>query len=476
MESISKARQLISKNYPRRHLMLASTLGLALAVGLLFSPDDAAYGDRLQMPPPLIVSDLSQQVNPTPDLNTEPLPFDTLPQADSLPYIDEAGEASEQSFWQELTVESGDSLSALFSKVGLSATDLHRVVNSSDDAKVLNRLFPGYQLSFYIPEPGQLQQLQVLTSPLEGYVFTRQDNLFEVEPIRRDADVVQVLKQGHIADSLFMAAQQADIPAGVIMNMADIFGGVIDFMLDPRNGDEFSILYEEQYLDGEYVGHGPIIGAQFINRGREHVAIRYENEQGESGFFNPEGESMRKAFLRNPLDVFRISSGFNPNRRHPILNTIRAHRGTDYAAPTGTPVRATADGTVTWAARNGSFGNLVVIEHDSRFETKYAHLNAYADSIKKGSRVRQGQIIGYVGATGSATGPHLHYEFLVDGVHKDPQTIVNQLPQAISLDETEMPRFLEQARDVMERFAGARLGTRLLSFAPASDYTLSFDE
>lgn len=470
MESIAKTRHLIKKNYPRRHLMLASCLGVALAVGFLFSPDESAYGDRLQMPEPLTVNDLSQLVDTTPELNTDPLPFDTLPR----PAVDSS--SVELALWQELTVEPGDNLSALFNRVGLTASDLHRIVNSSDDAKVLNRLFPGYQLSFYIPEPGQLQQLQVLTSPLEGYVFTRQDNQFEVEPIRRDADVVQVVKQGYIADSLFMAAQRADIPAGVIMSMADIFGGVIDFLMDPRDGDEFSIIYEEKYLDGELVGTGSIIGAQFINRGREHVALRYENEAGESGFFNPEGESMRKAFLRNPLDVFRISSGFNPNRRHPILNTIRAHRGTDYAAPTGTPVRATADGIVTWAARNGSFGNLIVVEHDSRFETKYAHLNAYADGVKKGTRVRQGQVIGYVGSTGGATGPHLHYEFLVDGVHKDPQTVVNQLPQAITLDDEEMPRFLEHARDILERFANARPDPRLLSYTPTADYSSAFDE
>src|SRR5690554_57359 len=467
MESTAKALQLIKKSTSRRHLMLASCLGLALSAGFLFSTDNSAHGDRLQTSMSPAVNDLSHLLDQTSELITEPLPFDTLLNDDTV----------EQTVsWQELTVEPGDNLSALFNRVGLTASDLHRIVNSSDDARVLNRLFPGYQLSFYIPEPGQLQQLQVLTSPLEGYVFTRHDNQFEVEPFSRDAEVVQVMKQGHIADSLFMAAQRADIPAGVIMSMADVFGGVIDFLMDPRHGDEFSIIYEEKYLDGERVGTGSILGAQFINRGREHVAVRYENAEGESGFFSPDGESMRKAFLRNPLDVFRISSGFNPNRRHPILNTIRAHRGTDYAAPTGTPVRATADGKVTWAARNGSFGHLIVLEHDSRFETKYAHLNAYADGIRKGTRVRQGQIIGYVGATGGATGPHLHYEFLVDGVHKDPQTIVNQLPQAISLDDSEMPRFQEQARDILDRFARANPDPRLLSFAPLSEYSLSFDE
>ena len=193
--------------------------------------------------------------------------------------------------------------------------------------------------------------------------------------------------------------------------------------------------------------------------------MRYENTKGDVGFFSPDGESMQKAFLRNPLDVFRISSNFNPNRRHPILNTIRAHRGTDYAAPTGTPIRATADGTVTWAARNGSFGKLVVIEHNGSFETKYAHLNDYASGVKKGSRVKQGQIIGYVGSTGGATGPHLHYEFLVNGVHKDPRTIVDQLPQAISLEPAEMPRFQQHITPILEQFAKQNPKGLLLTYA-----------
>jgi murein DD-endopeptidase MepM/ murein hydrolase activator NlpD len=162
---------------------------------------------------------------------------------------------------------------------------------------------------------------------------------------------------------------------------------------------------------------------------------------------------MRKAFLRTPLDVFRITSNFNPARRHPILNTIRAHRGTDYAAPKGTPVRATSDGSVSWAGRNGSFGNLVVIKHDGAFETKYAHLNGYADGIKNGSRVRQGQIIGFVGATGSATGPHLHYEFLVNGIHQNPRTILDQLPEAVSIPEEEKQRFFIQVSPLLQRFS-----------------------
>jgi len=462
MDLLAITRRAIKKHFSRNGLVFASLLGATLIAVAIITPDESAHGDRLRQNTPLTVADLTDLIQLTTPAVDYPADYPTLSDHSELENIDSQS-------WTDLTVQAGDNLSSIFGRVGLSAQELYRVVNSSDDATVLNRLFPGYQLSFYIPEPGQLQRLQVLTSPLEGFVFTRHDSSYLVEPIQRTADIRQVVKQGNISDSLFMAGQRADIPASVIMGMADIFGGVIDFLMDPRDGDEFSIIYEEQYLNGEFIGTGTILGAQFINRGREHIAVRYENVQGEVGFFSPDGESMRKAFLRNPLDVFRISSNFNPNRRHPILNTIRAHRGTDYAAPTGTPVRATADGTVTWAARNGSFGKLIVIEHNGRFESKYAHLNDYADGIKKGSRVRQGQIIGYVGATGGATGPHLHYEFLVDGVHQDPRTIVDQLPQAISLEPSEMQRFREHSRGILEQFGRGRTDARLLTFVDTQD-------
>lgn len=459
MDFIANAQQTIRKCYPRNHLLLAGVLGLSLVLVAALALDEPTSGDRLRRD-----SSLAGSIH---GVNTQietALPL-TLP--DPAPSLDatEAPEATDsRANWHSLTVQPGDNLSSIFGQVGLSAQELSRIINSSDEAGILNRLFPGYELSFHIPEPGKLEQLQVFMSPLEGYVFTRQDAYYQVEPIQLTADVVQVVKQGAIADSLFLAGQQADIPANVIMGMADVFGGVIDFLMDPRSGDQFSIVYEEKYLNGDFIGTGEIVGAQFINRGREHAAVRYENVEGDVGFFSPDGESMQKAFLRNPLDVFRISSNFNPNRRHPILNTIRAHRGTDYAAPTGTPIRATADGTVTWAARNGSFGKLVVIQHDGSFETKYAHLNDYAGGIKKGGRVQQGQIIGYVGSTGGATGPHLHYEFLVNGVHKDPRTIVDELPQAISLDPKEMPRFRAHASRILKRFNETRPDERLLTY------------
>lgn len=463
MDPISSASHIFKKCYPRNHLVLASAVSIGLIFAAMFAPEESAHGDRLRSEINGLVENIDE-LRATTSISGDRSATQQIMENVAKAANEAAQQNAEKAFVTQLTVRQGDNLSSLFSRVGLSAQSLSRIINSSDESNVLNRLFPGNQLSFYIPEPGQLKRLEVFTSPLEGYVFTLNESRYDVEPVLRTPEIVQVVREGRIADSLFLAGQQADIPANVIMSMADVFGGVIDFLLDPRQGDEFSIIYEEQYLDGELVGTGEILAAQFINQGQEYAAVRYETAAGEVGFFSPDGESMRKAFLKNPLDVFRISSNFNPNRMHPILNTIRAHRGTDYAAPTGTPVRATADGTVTWAARNGSYGKLVVIEHQGSFETKYAHLNDYADGIKKGTRVRQGQIIGFVGATGGATGPHLHYEFLVDGVHKDPRTIVEQLPLAIALDDAEMVRFRQHSQEILRRFAKSRADGRLLSY------------
>ena len=449
------AKLTLSKHFPRNHLMLASLLSFGLMVSMVFAPDESAHGARINATPTLpLTEDLSANYANALITAQNMLPILVIPNT---------AQASLNTEWTDLEVQSGDNLSAIFNKVGLSAQDMYKVLNSTEDAKVLNRLYPGYQLSFHIPEAGKLAQLKVLKSPLEGYLFTLNDSGYQVEPILRTAEVRPAFKEGVINDSLFMAAKRADIPVAAIMDMAEIFGGVIDFILDPRDGDDFSLLYEQKFLDGQFIGNGDIIAAQFTNQGKQFIAVRYVSEHGDVGYYSPGGESMRKAFLRTPLDVFRISSNFSLNRKHPILNTIRAHKGTDYAAPKGTPVRATSDGVVTWAARNGSFGKLIVLQHRGQFETKYAHLNDYASGIKKGSRVRQGDIIGYVGQTGGATGPHLHYEFLIGGVHKDPRTIVGQLPQAVSLEPAELPRFKAQTQDLLKTFQKEGIDARLLS-------------
>lgn len=460
-------------------MIAAGFLSLVLLIMLVASGNDASHASQHSELITIPLDNLSQdsssteiEQDPALALIDNPVPVYPEESANSSgeivrsPGLDELPGPSvddqDNSAWQHMEVKPGDNLSTIFSRVGLSDRELFHVVNSHDEAKVLNRIYPGYQLSFLIPKPGVLEQLRVLKSPMEGYLFSLVDGFYEVETIIREPEVRQVFKHGTITDSLFLAGQREQIPPLTIMEMANVFGGVIDFILDPRLGDHFSILFEENYLDGEFVGTGDIIAAKFTNQGEQYIAVQYQDESGGIGYFNPQGESMRKAFLRTPLDVFRISSNFSRARRHPVLNTIRAHKGTDYAAPRGTPVRATSDGAVTWAARNGSFGNLVVVKHSGGFETKYAHLNGYANGIKKGSRVRQGDVIGYVGATGSATGPHLHYEFLVNGVHQNPRTILDKLPEDVSVPEQELDRFQQQVSPVLEHFRQLEQ-TRLLA-------------
>jgi murein DD-endopeptidase MepM/ murein hydrolase activator NlpD len=474
MELIELIKQFASKqylvvsHYPRGHLIIAGAL-CSLVLVLLILPlgdtDEEANG-RTEI---VLDIDLQQNVDTEQDqpdaltLSDFVITAEVAPQAATKPILEDV------TLWQNIEVKSGDNLSTIFSKVGLSDQDLFRILNSSDEAKVLNQVYPGYQLDFLIPPEGELEQLRLLKSPLEGFLFTLNNNNYDVESILNFPQLRPTFKVGSIADSLFMAGQREQIPAVTIMEMANIFGGVIDFILDPRAGDDFSILYDEKYLDGEFIGHGDILATQYTNQGKTFIAVRYSNEEGETGYYNAEGESMRKAFLRSPLDVFRISSNFNPSRRHPILNTIRAHKGTDYAAPRGTPIRATSDGQVTRASRNGSFGNLVIVKHAGGFETKYAHLSKYANGVKKGKRVRQGDIIGYVGTTGSATGPHLHYEFLMGGVHQNPRTIIDKLPKAESIDPTEMDSFRMQTADLLKRFSDMNSTTFITLNQPSAD-------
>lgn len=468
MELIDLIRQFIRKQipvvpyYPRDHLYIAGALGGLFLILLLlpFGDDGQESSGRVQ-----IALDI--------DLN----PIAEGEQADALALSEFAitPESNEQrvledvSLWQNIEVKSGDNLSTIFNKVGLSDQALFRVLNSSAEAKVLNQVYPGYQLDFLIPDDGELEQLRLLKSPLEGYLFTLNNNNYDVQSILNFPQLRPTFRVGTIADSLFMAGQREQIPTVTIMEMANIFGGVIDFILDPRTGDDFSILYDEKYLDGEFIGHGDILATQYTNQGKTFTAVRYTDEEGEVGYYNAEGESMRKAFLRSPLDVFRISSNFNPRRRHPILNTIRAHKGTDYAAPRGTPIRATSDGQVIRASRYSSFGNLVIVKHAGNFETKYAHLSKYANGIKPGRRVRQGDIIGYVGSTGSATGPHLHYEFLMGGVHQNPRTIINKLPKAESIDQSEIYRFQSQTADLLKHFSELNNSQLITINQPSAD-------
>lgn len=320
----------------------------------------------------------------------------------------------------ELVVSRGDTLERLFRRNQLNLGDLAAMVRLRDVADHLKLLRPGDTIRVEHRDGAVLSMLrQIDRSRLLS--IERVESGFDAKTIELPFEVEQRVAHGEIRSSLFEAGASAGISDSITMTMAGIFQWDIDFIKDVRVGDTFSVIYEEHYRDGEKLGDGAIVAAEFVNQGRTHRAARYSDGE-RTDYFTPEGRSVRKAFLRAPVDFTRISSNFDLNRRHPVLNTIRAHRGVDYAAPTGTPIRAAGDGKVTLRGVNGGYGNTVILEHGGNVTTLYAHLSRFAQ-FKVGSRVKQGDIIGYVGATGLATGPHLHYEYRVDGVHRNPRTV-----------------------------------------------------
>ena len=339
------------------------------------------------------------------------------------------------------TVRAGDSMALIFARRNFPARALYALTQTAH-GETLAGIFPGAKLTFETKN----DQLTVLTyqpGPLERVVFSReQDGSFSSEEIFTKPEKVLTYKHGIINSSLFSTSQAIGLPDNLTMQLAQIFQWDVDFVLDIRPGDEFFALVEEQHLDGEFIGFGDILSARFVNQGRTFTAVRYTTEDGVSGYFNATGRSMRKAFLRAPVEFSRISSSFNLRRKHPLYKTVRPHRGIDYAAPPGTPILAAGDGRVEIASRTKPNGNYVVIKHGEQFVTKYLHLSKFARGVKSGKRVNQGQIIGYVGSTGYATGPHLHYEFLVNGVHQNPRTV--SLPQAKPVARKEISRFREK--------------------------------
>tara|TARA_B110001454_G_scaffold171572_1_gene162431 strand:+ start:1813 stop:3096 length:1284 start_codon:yes stop_codon:yes gene_type:complete len=349
--------------------------------------------------------------------------------------------------WQETEIKSGDNLSKIFTRYSLSAADALAIAQEAP--KDTLKLQPGQIIKWQKTEGSNVTRMRIETSRLVAHEFTRTvEGRYEYQLDEKVADRRPKFAQANIQSSLFLDGARQDIPQSILIELAGLFAWDIDFALDIRQGDQFSLIYEELYLDGERIGFGNILIANFINRGRDLTAIRYEDKKGDAQYYDVSGHSMRKEFLRNPIDFARISSRFNLKRKHPVLNKFRAHRGTDYAAATGTPIKSTGDGKVVFAGRKGGFGNCVIIQHGSRYQTLYAHLSKFNRKARKGRRVKQGQVIGYVGSTGLATGPHLHFEFRVDGVHRDSLRI--KLPKSRSISKDQKAAFKAEADRMME--------------------------
>lgn len=350
--------------------------------------------------------------------------------------------------WRSVEIQPGQTMGGVFAALDLPNSQLHRLLDRPSLRNALTRVRAGARFEFDIKADGTLRGLRferdessIVTVHIDGDAISE-------EITQRDIQHRVHMAAGTIEGSLFGAASKAGLGNGTVLELAKVFGYDIDFTQDLRTGDSFSVVYEDVYRDGERLRSGDIIAASFMNQGKVYHAFRYTFADGRSEYFDRDGRPMKKSFLRVPVEFSRISSLFTTARRHPVLGTMRAHRGVDYAARTGTPIMAAGEGRVSFAGWQNGYGHTVIIDHGRGYTTLYAHMSKFG-GYKKGSRVRQGDIIGYVGSSGLATGPHLHYEFRVNGAHRDPLKMT--LPKPEPLPKTELARFQQQTQPLLAK-------------------------
>ncbi len=419
---------------PRLSLAASGLLALGLVFFLIPSGPDGSAAERIkQLDLPPVIGEASAAV--VPSAGVAELPVEAV----DGELLDEVGPFSAElntDNWQIVRISPGQTLERVFRDLGLSASLLHEIVSAADSSRDLARISPGDEFAFDIDPHSGFRALRTELDEDAWLYIERHGESLNVRREARTLDHRVVEAYGTITSSLYRNATEAGLSDAMIMRLATIFGWDIDFALDIRAGDRFALIYEQVWRDGEHIRDGAILAARFVNQGSSFEAIRYDAGNGPD-YFAPDGRPMRKAFLRTPLNFTRVSSNYNPSRLHPVTRQVRPHNGTDYAAPTGTPVWAAGDGRVTEAGYNRANGNYIFVQHGNSIVTRYLHLSR--KQVKQGDRVRQGQVIGQVGATGLATGPHLHYEFLVHGAHRNPRTV--DLPPAEPLASEHMADF-----------------------------------
>lgn len=417
--------------YPESHLKAALALAVILTVVITTLPAKQ-QSETTEIPVSLEVQSL-----------------DKARKSDIAPLVLQE-QAIEKDRWIHIRVKPGDNLARIFQRINLPAADLQNIIDLGDDVRSLRKILPGQELSFQINTEGQLLGVRYKKNAFNTLLVNRSKAGFVATWQEAEPEKIIVFETATITKenpSLYHAGKAAGLSDNIIMKLSYIYQWDISFALDLRNGDSFSLMYEEIFVDGEKVKEGDIVAATFTNMGKTHEAVRYTDLAGRSNYYTPSGHSMRKAFIRDPVHFSYVSSSFNLKRLHPIHKRAMPHRGIDYAAKTGTPVKASGDGRVTIRRQNEASGRYIVIQHGEQYTTKYLHLHRFARGIKPGASVKQGQTIGYVGSSGWATGPHLHYEFLVGGVHRNPKTV--KLPQASPVPNDELPRFRASIRPVL---------------------------
>tara|TARA_B100000965_G_scaffold112568_1_gene92895 strand:+ start:1348 stop:2652 length:1305 start_codon:yes stop_codon:yes gene_type:complete len=408
----------VLKNFPKKHIAtLALGIFLLISLSIVGNNDLPKESDLPELKKSIEINSLKEDI----DLK-EPL------------------------IEKEALIKRNDSLFTILNELGVIKKDIIDLVNSKE-SKLLSRIEAGDKIKISIDGQGKLYNLYYVDSIKSGVRASRVGNSFSISRYDSKIEKIKVFKHVVIEDSMYMSGLRENIPDSVLMDLAYINGWDIDFTHDIRPGDSYSIIYEEIIIEGEKAIDGDILISEFNNNNKKFIAVRYDLDSKNSEYFNLRGENVKKAFLRSPVKLSYISSKYNLKRRHPVLHTIRAHRGVDYAANKGSPIRATGDGTIIFAKYNGGCGNEIKIKHSEDYETRYCHLDRFSSRAKVGRKVKQGQTIGFVGSTGLATGPHLHYEFHVNGKHTDPLKV--KFPNASPINSSQLNTYTEKSKRLM---------------------------
>ena len=382
-----------------------------------------------------------------PDTMIEKVTINNVIEELQLPALTPTAE-NDPAFTREERIQRGDTVASLLARLKVDDPEAAQFLRNTKQARALYQLIPGRSVRVTADADGKLANLRYLNGNNLLSVDRAGDTLV-VKESAADLDKRVLMKSAVIRNSLFGATDAAGLSDAIATQIAEIFASDIDFHRDLRKGDRFSVVYEVFYHQGEPVKSGRVLAAEFINQGKTYQAVYFNYSDNEGGYYTPDGKNLRKQFLRSPLEFSRITSGFTNARFHPVLQTWRAHKGIDYGAPTGTRVKATGGGIVEIAGRQGGYGNVVVVRHQSKYTTWYGHLSGIAKGLRKGARVAQGEVIGYVGATGLATGPHLHYEFRINDVHQNPLNVA--MPAAPPITPDQKARFAQNTRLYAER-------------------------
>ncbi len=368
----------------------------------------------------------------------------------ALPQIASA-EVTATTFWRNEHVQRGDTVAALLARLNVADVAAVNYLVSAAETASFRTLAIGKEAQAETNSHGELISLRYLDNNDAQLLVDKQNGAFQIKTLSAQLEKRLFVRTGEIKTSLYAATDAAGMPESAANQLTELFSGDIDFHHDIKLGDKFTVVYEMDYNNGALVSTGHIQAAEFINQGRSYRAVYFSKDGKTGGYYTPEGKNVEKAFMRSPIEYTRISSGFSGSRMHPVLNRIRAHKGVDFAAPVGTPIKATADGVIAFAGKENGYGNVIKMEHQNQYSTVYGHLSHFAAGVRFGQRVKQGQVIGYVGMTGLTTGPHLHYEFKVGGQQRNPMSVA--LPSAQPISVAYKTAFQAEATDFVARLS-----------------------